>query len=264
MEALPNTYAQLRGDYEKQEWTCSIHQHHAESGWSATDEPLPKVERPVFIPTIDMMGHTKGFLAASNEVMLDFDLTCTDIVVLLGLERRNDGARTLVLDGIENALGGALEYDEGSSRFYLVNALGRLPTPLVGEGLRKIAPLIRLAQNGWLVPGTTLFWDEPEVNLNPKLMDEIVGAILALSRAGIQVFLATHSYVILKELDLQAKHTDSVRYFAFQRNDDGTTVNTTDDFALLDPNPILDQYNSLYDRELTRATGRNRKGERVR
>ncbi len=95
-------------------------------------------------------------------------------------------------------------------------------------------------------------------------MDEVVGAILALARAGIQVFLATHSYVILKELDLQTKPTDNVRYFAFQRNETGTTVNLTDDFTLLAPNPILEQYNSLYDRELTRATGRNRYGERVR
>ena len=107
---------------------------------------------------------------------------------------------------------------------------------------------MQLERNGWLVSGTTLFWDEPEVNLSPILMGEIVGAILALTRRGVQVFLATHSYVILKELDLQTQQDDTFRYFAFQPGAEGTTISTTEDFALLAPNPILDQYASLYDR----------------
>lgn len=136
--------------------------------------------------------------------------------------------------------------------------------PMVAEGLRKIATLVQLERNGWLTAGTTLFWDEPEVNLNPILMGEIVGAILALTRRGVQVFLATHSYVILKELDLQTRQEGTVRYFAFQPGADGTTISATEDFNLVAPNPILDEYASLYDRELTRSTGRNRQGERVR
>ena len=38
------------------------------------------------------------------------------------------------------------------------------------EGVRKISGLYRLIQNGWLKPGTTLFWDEPEANINPRWM----------------------------------------------------------------------------------------------
>ena len=256
------TWAILRGLYNGQEWVFDVQRDR--DSWIGSETAPSKAERPVFIPTIDMMGHTRGFLEAANEVVLDFDRTCSDIVALLGLERRNGGKSSLALNGIGELLGGTLEYDEGSSRFYLVTPQGRLPMPLVAEGLRKIATLVRLTQNGWLVPGTTLFWDEPEVNLNPKLMDEVIGAVFALARSGIQVFLATHSYVILKELDLQAERTDNVRYFGFQRSENGTTVSSTDDFALLAPNPILEQYDSLYDRELTRATGRNRSGERVR
>ena len=209
-----------------------------------------------------MMGHTRGFLQAASEVVLDFDLTCTDIVTLLGLER-NNGHQTDKIDFLSEVLGGTLEYDEGNGRFYLKSEFGRLPFPLVAEGIRKIATLVRLAQNGWLEPGTTLFWDEPEVNLNPKLMDEVVRALLALARSGVQVFIATHSYVILKELDLQSTRKDNVFYFGFDKTPDGTVVNSTNDLALLSPNPILEQYDSLYDRELTRSIGRNRNGETV-
>jgi hypothetical protein len=228
-----------------------------------SDNMLGKVERPVFIPAIDMMGHTKGFVEAYSEVRLDFDRTYLDIVTLLRLERKN-GHHTALLEQLAQLLGGEIERDE-EGRFYLVTQSGRLPMPLVAEGLRKIATLIQLQRNGWLSPGTTLFWDEPEVNLNPTLMDELIQALLALARDGVQIFLATHSYVILKELDLQGGKEDNVQYFGFQRNDtEGTMVNATDNFALLHPNPILDQYDSLYDRELTRSTGRNRHGERVR
>ena len=249
-------------------WTYAIHRSgliSVASSEVSVDNKIVSIERPVFIPAIDMMGHTKGFTEAYDEVRLDFDLTCRDVVNLLRLERKN-GTDHLGADPNEplaHLLGGEIERDD-AGRFYLANQLGRLPMPMVAEGLRKIATLVQLERNGWLTAGTTLFWDEPEVNLNPILMGEIVGAILALTRRGVQVFLATHSYVILKELDLQTRKEDTVRYFAFQPGDDGTTVSATEDFALIAPNPILDQYASLYDCELTRSTGRNRQGERVR
>ena len=252
----------VAGLYHDQEWFIEVLPVNNER--IVGEQRIGEPEHPVFIPAIDMMGHTRGFLAAARAVVLDFDLTCEELVTLFSLERRLAGRKPIVLEGVRKMLGGDLQYDEGNSRFYLVTPQGRLPMPLVAEGLRKIATLVRLAQNGWLVSGTTLFWDEPEVNLNPLLMGEVVGAILSLARQGIQVFLATHSYVILKELDLQAKATDSLCYFALQRSADGTTVNPTDDFDSLNPNPILEQYNSLYDRQLTRSTGRNSKGERVR
>lgn len=259
-----DTVAYVDGSYAGDEWSYAT--QRGNRAWVAVDKHLSKTERPVFIPAIDMMGHTKGFTEAYEEVRLDFDLTCRDVVNLLRLERRNGKVPASLEASLDKPLarllGGEIERDD-QGRFYLVNALGRLPMPMVAEGLRKIATLVQLERNGWLLPGTTLFWDEPEVNLNPLLMDEVVEAILSLARRGIQVFLATHSYVILKELDLQTRKADAVRYFAFQPGEAGTTVSATEDFALLKPNPILEQYDSLYDRELTRSTGRNRQGERI-
>jgi hypothetical protein len=253
--------ADITGQYGAHLWAYSLQLGMETS--AATHTAIPdKPQRPAFIPAIDMMGHTRGFTEAYDEVRLDFELTCRDIVNLLRLVRRNGSHSEASKDPLLAVLGGEIERDD-EGRFYLATRQGRLSMPLVAEGLRKIATLVQLRRNGWLAPGGTLFWDEPEVNLNPILMEEVVGAILALARDGVQVFLATHSYVILKELDLQTGRDDSVRYFAFQRSDEGTTVNATDDFSQLSPNPILEQYESLYDRELTRSTGRNRQGERV-
>lgn len=50
-----------------------------------------------------------------------------------------------------------------------------------------------------------LFWDEPEANLNPALMGDVIEVVLALQRLGVQVFMSTHNYVMLKELDLRTQ-----------------------------------------------------------
>src|SRR5205823_3939779 len=127
------------------------------------------------------------------------------------LEKRSSATRGDSTGPLAELLGGQIERDD-SGRFYLVTELGRMPMPMVAEGLRKIATLVQLQRNGWLSPGATLFWDEPEVNLNPLLMDNVVAAILALARSGVQVFLATHSYLILREIEVQAGKTDQFRY----------------------------------------------------
>jgi predicted ATPase len=219
--------------------------------------------RPVFIPSTEMMGHTRRFLSTYDEYQIDFDLTHRDIVaLLLSPERRENIAlrspeNSAGYDALQAILGG--EVVEESERFYLKTPNGRQPMPLVAEGLRKIATLQQLMKNGHLQPGSVLFWDEPEVHLSPLLMDEVVGALLGLARSGVQIFLATHSYVILKELDLQAESTDEVRFFGFQPTENGTEVHSTTDYAQLNPNPIAEQFDSIYDRELTRATRRSRK-----
>lgn len=215
--------------------------------------------RPVFIPAMDMMGHTKGFGAYYDEFRLDFPSTTRDIVNLMLLERREppDWAGP-ILASLEEVLGGEVVLDD-SQRFYLVRGETREAMPMVAEGLRKIATLLVLVRNGSLRPGTTLFWDEPEVNLNPVLMDEVVGALLALARHGVQVILATHSYVILEEIALQAEaagSVDLVRYHLLRLGEDGTEVVTEDDLRKIPDNPILRQYESILKRKMRRALER--------
>ena len=74
----------------------------------------------------------------------------------------------------------------------------------MAEGFRKAVLLSRLLETGAIQPGVSgpLFWDEPESNLNPKLMKLLVQILLELSRNGQQIILATHDYVLLKWLDL--------------------------------------------------------------
>ena len=136
---------------------------------------------------------------------------------------------------------------------------GRLEFTLVAEGLRKLGLLWLLIQNGTLTEGAILFWDEPETNLNPRLFAPVVEILLALQRQGVQVFIATHDYLILKQLDLQTTDEDEVAYHALHRDESGELVcNTTESYPDIHPNAIADAFSDVYDREIRRSLGNRR------
>ena len=119
---------------------------------------------------------------------------------------------------------------------------------------RKLGLLWALIQNGTLTEGSVLFWDEPETNLNPELFDKVVRVLLELQRTGVQVFIATHNYVLLKQLDLQASTQDAVEFHALYFEDSGAVVcRSVDSYRELEPNAIAAAYDDLYDREIERT-----------
>lgn len=73
---------------------------------------------------------------------------------------------------------------------------------LVAEGLRKLATIARLIGTGSLLDKGYLFWDEPESNLNAKVIKTVAKTILQVARSGVQVFIATHSLFLMRELHI--------------------------------------------------------------
>jgi predicted ATPase len=132
---------------------------------------------------------------------------------------------------------------------------------MTAEGFRKIGILHRLLSNGTLTPGSSgpLFWDEPESNMNPKLMKLLVQLLLELSRNGQQVILATHDYVLLKWFDLLTEKgkSDHVRYHILHRDDDSNEIilESRDDYSVISKSAISNTYAELYDEDVKRALG---------
>lgn len=71
---------------------------------------------------------------------------------------------------------------------------------MMAEGYKRPGTLNLLVSNGSLRSGDTLFWDEPELNLNTAHLPLLCGLLLGLSEAGVQVILSTHSLFLLREL----------------------------------------------------------------
>lgn len=134
-----------------------------------------------------------------------------------------------------------------------------LSSGMTAEGYRKIGVLHRLLCNGSISPGTTgvLLWDEPEANLNPKLMKKLVQLLLELSRNGQQIVLATHDYVLLKWFDLlmEKGKEDHVRFHVLAKEEGSPTiaVHSTDDYDQLVNTGIAKTFSELYDAEIERS-----------
>ena len=224
--------------------------------------PLAWQEKaPVFLPPHELLTLYPGFVAVYDGHYLEFEEIHRDTCVLLGQPAPRDPRRALAserIGPIEDELGGTVELDV-NGRFYLKTVgLGRVEMPLLAEGLRKLAMLARLVATGSLLGSGYLFWDEPEANLNPRLIKSMAIAILDLCRDGVQVFVATHSLFLLRELEILSQ-TDAFgsvehRYFALVMGEDGVCVergNTADDLrtlVLLDENlQQSDRYLALQD-----------------
>lgn len=130
---------------------------------------------------------------------------------------------------------------------------------MAAEGIRKLGILQLLLQNKQLDPGRSgpLLWDEPETNMNPKLMRLLVEVLLELSRNSQQVILATHDYVLLKWFDLLINRSngDHIRFHALSHNDGQVSVQSVDDYRQLNSNAIANAFSDLYDEEIKRSFG---------
>jgi energy-coupling factor transporter ATP-binding protein EcfA2 len=137
----------------------------------------------------------------------------------------------------------------------------RLSSGMTAEGFRKIGVLQRLLSNGSLNPGSTgpLLWDEPESNLNPKLMKDLVKALLELARNGQQVILATHDYVLLKWFDLlmEKGKGDHVTFHRLYRNQGEARIQyeVSSDYSIVGRSAISNTFAELYDEDVKRALG---------
>ncbi|WP_112139356.1 AAA family ATPase [Marinomonas primoryensis] len=134
------------------------------------------------------------------------------------------------------------EYKEKKDDFWFKSEPGsELSTTMTAEGYRKIGMLQQLILNGGINSSakSSLFWDEPEANLNPKLMKMVVKSLLEISRNGKQVFIATHEYVLLKWFDLLANKDerlgDSIRYHLLSKDPETgeITCESSDDYCLI-------------------------------
>lgn len=210
-----------------------------------------------YIPVKEMLAHAPGFLATAAKREIAFEEVYVDIIkkaFLPTLKGPTDAKRKRLLETLQKAIEGKVVAK--GENFFLKNSQGELEFTLLAEGMRKLALIWLLIQNGTLLSGSVLFWDEPEANLNPALMGQVVEIILELHRLGVQVFLTTHNYVLLKEFDLRQKKGDAIRYVSLYRDEQRAVVaNASNSYDGIDPNAIAGTFSDLYDRELKRSLG---------
>ena len=203
---------------------------------------------PVFLPAHELLTVFPGFVSIYDSHYLQFDETWRDTCQLLGaaaLKGAREQRVVELLEPLEKQMGGRLSLDE-NGRFYLRQpGVGNLEIHLVAEGIRKLAMLARLIATGSLLDQGVLFWDEPESNLNSKLVRGVAESILQICSHGVQIFVATHSLFLLRELETLLKEERFAdigqRYFALSPNADGVEVQQGDSLDDVGPLVALDE-----------------------
>lgn len=92
------------------------------------------------------------------------------------------------------------------------------------EGIKKLSILSLLIRNQMLKENTIIFIDEPEVNLHPFALQQTLKNLLFLSKYNIYIYLATHSYTVIKQLEILAqKYNEDMSLCSLIKTDKITT-----------------------------------------
>ncbi|MEI6752815.1 MAG: AAA family ATPase [Paludibacter sp.] len=209
----------------------------------------------LYIPPREMFSLFEGFLSTYEKRELSFDETYVMLVKSLNANTlkgpRYDNIKDLI-EHLEEKL--EIKVLKENGRFYIRDKHGKLEAHLVAEGIRKLASIMYLITNGELNKNTILFWDEPEANLNPALIKVVADFIVLLANKGIQVFIASHDYLLTHLLSIQAEYSQiekapEMKFFSLKKNEDLMSTESADDLTKLEINPILDEYAAYFDLE---------------
>jgi len=197
----------------------------------------------IFIPAQEILSHFKGFIATYNKREIAFDKTVNDLALELELPLLKD--QKLISEKnkeLEEILQGEIVQLNGE--FYLRRFKDEklVVSSMMAEGLRKIGTISYLLKNGALNKDCILFWDEPESNINPKHIRAIAKLFIYLEKLGIQIFIATHSLFLIKEIEILRKKENQIKYFSFGFSEnDNVRISQNEVFEYLDDLIILDE-----------------------
>jgi len=207
----------------------------------------------IFIPAKEILSHSYNLNAAVEMNNVSFDDTYLDIInsAKIAITAGKDSAtkRTL-LDKMETIIAGKVFFDKAKDEFYLKEGNTKTEFTLIAEGIRKIALLWQLIKNGALLSGSILFWDEPEANINPAHIPLLAEMLMELQREGVQIFIATHDYFLVKYLDVKRGKEDRLKYHSFFMEDGCVRLESAAEFRDLQHNAIMETFLSLYEEEI--------------
>lgn len=198
----------------------------------------------LFIPPKEILSVFEGFQGALEKRELAFDGTYLALAKALNpapLKGPRPSDIADLINSLEQTLDASIVKQD--NRFYLRSKStgSKVEAPLVAEGHRKLGMLAYLILNGELRNSSSLFWDEPEANLNPRLLVKLAQILVELSKV-MQVTIATHSLFFLREMEIlqEEKKLSKACYFGLQLTDNGVEImsgnssNDIGDIAALD------------------------------
>lgn len=169
----------------------------------------PSQASSIFIPAKEVLSLFNIILKSRDQdSMFGFDDTYLDLVKALQNPSRkgnNYKAFSAGKKSLENLIHGHIEYDDKNREWYYKRGNSHFSIGITSEGIKKISIFSRLLSNRYLDNNSIIFIDEIESALHPTALIDYLDMIYRLSASGVQFFIATHSYFVIKKLYLLAK-----------------------------------------------------------
>lgn len=214
---------------------------------------------PIFIPTKEFISSTANFTSLYEEYYIAIEETYYDLAKLLlkPLKKgKNTREQNKVLSSFSNIINGNVVQKD--NKFFLkVQGAGEFEMGLVSEGYRKLSTLIYLILSGSLDKNAILFWDEPESDMNPKMIGHVTEALVELAKMGVQIFITTHSYFVqqsfnlLSEYPKETKNKVDIQFMSlYKEEQDGKILcETGKTLSEIKHNAVMEEFDAIYDRE---------------
>ncbi|NUO00203.1 MAG: AAA family ATPase [Saprospiraceae bacterium] len=217
------------------------------------------MKNSLYLPHQEMLSWQRGFINIYSRQENGFDRVYYDLAVALnGAKLKSpylEEAEAFVSEMKETIQAEVYQDENGRFYFKFYNENLTLEPRVVASGINKLGQLMYLILNGSLTKDTIVFWDEPEANLNPRYISVVAKVLKTLAKAGCQLFIATHDYLLIHLLSLDAEYPQEdnpgIRFFSFFKTPNGTKIEEGDTLADLQHNVILDEYAALHEKELT-------------
>lgn len=205
----------------------------------------------IFIPAKEVISLQDIILKSyDTHKVFGFDKTYVDLARAMGQTVRGKSDRDFskARDILKEALGGKLLFDEGKKIWiFRDNEKKTHEITLTSEGVKRLSILELLLGNHYLTKNSIVFIDEAEANLHPSLIAKFMEIIVLLAKSGVQFFISTHSYFVIKNLYVLA-HTHDISIPTLSFDQGGATRYDLKDG--MPQNPIVRESINLYRREI--------------
>jgi AAA15 family ATPase/GTPase len=221
---------------------------------SIENHVAPRASNSIFLPAKEVLSlHSIILESREKDLRFGFDDTYYDLARALRIfpqQGRNFEAFAKSRQSLESMFGGRVSFEEGSGNWFFRKGNSYFPMGVTAEGIKKIAILDTLLSNRYLDPQSIVFMDEPESALHPKALTALLDIIATLAERGIQFFMASHSYFVVKKLFLIAQEKGiSIPVLAA----DGDEWRPADLKDGIPDNAIINESISLYKEEVDLA-----------
>ncbi|MEE1260832.1 MAG: AAA family ATPase [Paludibacteraceae bacterium] len=211
----------------------------------------PTNTNSIFLPAKEVLSLQNIILSSREDnQMFGFDETYFDLAKALrpSIKGRNVKSFSKARKSLKDAIGGKIEFDDTKKVWVFRDNQNRaFDIDITSEGIKKISILDSLLGNHYLCKDSIVFIDELESNLHPKLIKQFLEIITILAKDGLQFFITTHNYFVIKGLYILAhKYDTSIPTISF----DEDKISISDLMVEMPDNPIINESINLYKEEI--------------